>query len=218
MAGRGEELWGEQLHYTPSTFCLFQGWKKGMCPHITVANAKSNTSNFSSLVFISFSRSQRKILKPKKSPGVRLNAVCRHTLCGGGGGGGRTRRPSGNVLFLQEIQCWFSSLIWCGHSHSADNELTATRDARAGDKMTGEWGSPVSPSSSTTTTRLETVLARVRRYILGGILTKTAWEFVTCVKKYMTTLAVFRISIPKYAVGYLHINSDANLIRGLYTL
>lgn len=83
------------------------------CTHITVANAKSNTGNFSSLVFISFSRSQRKILKPKKSPGVRLNAVCRHTLCcgGGGGGGGRTRRPSGNVLFLQEIQCWFSSLI-----------------------------------------------------------------------------------------------------------
>lgn len=100
-------------------------------------------------------------------------------------------------------------LMW---TLSWKNELMATRDARAGNKMAGEWGSPVSPSSFTTIARLETNLAQVRRFILGGILTKTAWESVTCVKKYMKTLAAFRISITKYLVGYQRINSYASLI------
>lgn len=79
-------------------------------------------------------------------------------------------------------------------------------------------GVTVSPPSSTTTARLETALAQVRRFILRGILTKTAGESVTCVRNETKTLAASRISVPKYVVGHLHINSYASLIWDLYTL
>ena len=69
MVGRGEEAPREQVLYRLSALLPFQGEKHTLtqhtCPHIIVANAQSKADNFSSVVFICFTSSERKILKTK---------------------------------------------------------------------------------------------------------------------------------------------------------
>lgn len=95
---------------------------------------------------------------------------------------------------------WIDGYPWCKGRRQNDRRVGIT----------------ISPASSTTTARLETALAQVHRFILGGILTKTAWESVTCVRNETKTLAASRQQ--QHVVGYLHINSYASLIWDLYTL
>lgn len=136
---------------------------------------------------------------------------------GGGDVVGEPAEPLETFHFYKKLSV--AAPPWSGVDSLMKQWVTATRDARTRDEMAGEWRSPVTPSPSTTSALLKTVLAQMHWFILGVILEPTPREMCNVREEWRKTLAAFRIAIPKCVVGYLQINScNASLLCGLDTL